>query len=54
MNLLEKLRFTSTSRENFVPSFWDIGIEQSFTDIGIEQSFTAEPPFHVYWQQQQQ
>ena len=32
MNLPEKLRFTSTFMENFVPSLWDIGIEQSFTE----------------------
>ena len=37
MNLPEKLRFTSTFMENFVPSLWNIVIEQSFT----------EPPLHV-------
>ena len=37
MNQPEKLRFISTLMENFVPSLWNVVIEQSF----------MEPPFHV-------
>ena len=37
MNQPEKLRFISTFMENFVPSLWNVVIEQSF----------MEPPFHV-------
>ena len=37
MNQPEKLRFISTFMENFVPSLWNVVIEQSF----------MEPPLHV-------
>ena len=37
MNQPEKLRFLSTFMENFVPSLWNVVIEQSF----------MEPPLHV-------